>query len=109
MDQLKLLLKEEGINFTDATFNTEDGIRGLGEQPFVSKSLLVNSARIIIRYFIGRVQYGILQDVFVTNLIMICSQAVWHVMHTAIGKYFNVNIDQATSLKQEGAVWLHIM
>ena len=37
MDQLKILLTEEGINFTDTTFNTEDGIRGLGEQPFVSK------------------------------------------------------------------------
>ena len=37
MDQLKLLLTEEGINFTDAAFNTEDGIRGLGEQPFVSE------------------------------------------------------------------------
>ena len=37
MDQLKLLLKEEGINFTDTGFNTEDGIGGLGEQPFVSK------------------------------------------------------------------------
>ena len=37
MDQLKLLLTEEGINFTDTAFNTEDGIGGLGEQPFVSK------------------------------------------------------------------------
>ena len=37
MDQLKLLLREEEINFNDTTFNTEDGIRGLGEQPFVSK------------------------------------------------------------------------
>ena len=37
MDQLKSLLTEQGINFTDATFNTEDGIRGLSEQPFVSK------------------------------------------------------------------------
>ena len=36
MDRLKILLTEEGINFTDSTFNTEDGIRGLGEQPFVS-------------------------------------------------------------------------
>ena len=37
MDRLKILLTDEGINFTDTTFNTEDGIRGLGEQPFVSK------------------------------------------------------------------------
>ena len=36
MNGLKTLLTEEGVNFTDATFNTEDGIRGLGEQPFVS-------------------------------------------------------------------------
>ena len=36
MNGLKNLLTEEGVNFTDATFNTEDGIRGLGEQPFVS-------------------------------------------------------------------------
>lgn len=36
MDQLKLLLREEGINFNDTTFNTEDGIGVLGEQPFVS-------------------------------------------------------------------------
>ena len=42
MDRLKILLTEEGINFTDATFNTEDGIRGLGEQPFVSKIVHVN-------------------------------------------------------------------
>ena len=51
MDQLKILLNEEGINFTDTTFNTEDGIRGLGEQPFVSeKCLLVNFALIIITF-----------------------------------------------------------
>ena len=37
MSRLKILLTEEGINFADATFDTEDGIRGLGEQPFVSK------------------------------------------------------------------------
>ena len=37
MDRLKLLLTEEGINFTDTTFNTENGIRGLGEKPFVSE------------------------------------------------------------------------
>ena len=37
MDQLKSLLTEQGINFADATFNTEDGIRGLSEQLFVSK------------------------------------------------------------------------
>ena len=42
MDRLKILLTEEGINFTDAKFNTEDGIRGLGEQPFVSKIVHVN-------------------------------------------------------------------
>ena len=36
MNGLKTFLTEEGINFTDATFNTEDGIGGLGEQPFVS-------------------------------------------------------------------------
>ena len=36
MNGLKTLLTQERINFTDATFNTEDGIGGLGEQPFVS-------------------------------------------------------------------------
>ena len=33
MEKVKTLLKENNINFTDTTFNTEDGI---GEQPFVS-------------------------------------------------------------------------
>ena len=48
MDRLKILLTEEGINFTDTTFNTEDGIRGLGEQPFVSKIVHVNKHATII-------------------------------------------------------------
>ena len=43
MDRLKILLTEEGINFTDTTFNTENGIRGLGEQPFVSEVVLAAS------------------------------------------------------------------
>ena len=42
MDRLKILLTEEGINFTDTKFDTEDGIRGLGEQPFVSKIILMS-------------------------------------------------------------------
>ena len=42
MDQLKSLLTEEGINFTDTTFKTEDGIKRLGEQPFVSKSVYLS-------------------------------------------------------------------
>ena len=33
MDELKTVLMENNITFTDTTFNTEDGI---GEQPFVS-------------------------------------------------------------------------
>lgn len=34
--RLKLLLTEAGITFTSHAFNTEDGIEGLGLQPFVS-------------------------------------------------------------------------
>ena len=43
IDRLKLLLTEEGINFTDTTFNTENGIRGLGEKPFVSEVVFAAS------------------------------------------------------------------
>ena len=64
MDRLKILLTEEGINFTDATFNTEDGIRGLGEQPFVSKIvlmlILLSLSSLSQDCFIGRIHYGIL-------------------------------------------------
>ena len=42
MDRLKSLLTQEGINFTDTTFKTEDGIERLGEQPFVSVYLRVS-------------------------------------------------------------------
>ena len=41
MNRLKILLTDEGINFTDTIFYTEDGIRGLGGQPFVSKIVFI--------------------------------------------------------------------
>ena len=53
----------------------------------------------------GRVQYGILQDVFVTNLIMICSQAVWHVSVTMmLGR--DTYGDGVSNLHNELTVWL---
>ena len=50
MNRLKILLTEHGINFTDTTFNTEDGIRGLGEQPFVSKIVYVKINMQLLRH-----------------------------------------------------------
>jgi len=39
MARLKVLLTQEGINFTNCVFNTEEGIEGLGLQPFVSSCI----------------------------------------------------------------------
>ena len=37
--RLKVLLTQAGINFTVDIFNTEEGIAGLGLQPFVSSCI----------------------------------------------------------------------
>jgi len=39
MARLKELLIEAGINFTNCVFNTEEGIKGLGPEPFVSSCI----------------------------------------------------------------------
>ena len=78
MDRLKTLLTQEGINFTDTTFKTEDGIERLGEQPFVSVYLSVSIQFPFQNCFIVRMHYRNTKHRISAFTNLIHSQEVGH-------------------------------
>ena len=53
MARLKVLLTKAGINFTNCVFNSEEGIEGLGPQPFVSSCIYLAQANRIVNVHVS--------------------------------------------------------
>ena len=103
MDRLKTLLTQEGINFTDTTFKTEDGIERLGEQPFVSVYLSVSIQFPFQNCFIVRMHYRNIKHRISAFTNLIHSQEVGHPYSS--GFYFELfseNSEHATLWNQKG-------